>query len=258
MNLEVVYRRDRAIVLAAVLAVTGLAWVYMYQMAPSSVSALDGSFCIAPLDTAWTPGNLLVAFVMWVVMMIGMMIPTASPMIVMFATTNRRYRRDQGPFVPTAIFVAGYVIVWAGYGVAATLAQWSLHSASLLAPDELRATPAIGGLLFIVAGLFQWSALKRNCLRHCRTPLSFLMTEWREGARGALFMGLRHGTYCAGCCWAIMALMFVAGAMNLLWTAVLAAFMLIEKVAPARYRIEDLAGVSFLAAGTGMVLSATA
>lgn len=248
--MEAIYRRDRTIVVAALLGITALAWAHMYQAAsPTVLHAHHG----APLGAEWGVGDVLLAFVMWNMMMVGMMIPTASPMIVAFATANRRSRARGGPFVPTAFFVSGYLLVWAGYSAGATLAQWSLHSASLLTPDVLRTTPLVGGVLLIVAGLFQWSSLKYNCLTQCRTPLSFLLNEWRQGKRGALHMGLKHGAYCVGCCWALMALMFVAGAMNLLWTAALAAYMLLEKVAPAGERIGRAAGVMFALTGIWMV-----
>jgi predicted metal-binding membrane protein len=265
MNADAVYRRDRAIVLAAIVGVTALAWLYMYDMAthsplhgghPGILGAV--AWCVAqahqalPDSGGWSAEQLLLAFLMWNVMMVGMMIPTASPMILTFAATHRRQR--QRPFVPTAFFVSGYVLVWAAYSVAATLGQWGLHSASLLTSvDTVRATPAIGGLLLLVAGAFQWSSLKYNCLTHCRSPLSFLLTEWREGRRGALAMGLKHGAYCVGCCWAIMALMVVAGAMNLLWTAVLAGYMLLEKVIPRGQEVGRVVGVAFLVAGAWML-----
>lgn len=255
MGVDAVFRRDRAIVLAALLGVTALAWAHLYDMAfQAGLHAHHAS----PLGVAWRAKDLLLAFLMWNVMMAGMMIPTASPMILAFATTNRRFCEQQGPFVPTAFFVLGYLLAWAGYSAVATFAQWALHSASLLTPAAVRTTPLVGGFLLITAGAFQWSALKYNCLTQCRTPLSFLMTEWREGRRGALRMGLKHGAYCVGCCWAIMALMLVAGAMNLLWTALLAAYMLLEKVAPGGQQLGRAAGIAFAAAGAWMVLGSLA
>lgn len=250
MRAETVYRRDRGIVLAALLGVTALAWLYMYDMAAQA--DLHAHHAI-PAGAEWGAKELLLAFLMWNVMMVGMMIPTASPMIITFAATSRRHRT--GPFVPTAFFVLGYVLVWGAYSTGATFAQWGLHSASLLAPATVRTTPAISGLLLIVAGVFQWSSLKYNCLTQCRTPLSFLMTEWREGRRGALVMGLKHGAFCVGCCWAIMTLMLVAGAMNLLWTAILAVYMLVEKVVPRGHEVGRIAGAVFVSAGMAILVS---
>jgi predicted metal-binding membrane protein len=169
---------------------------------------------------------------MWAMMMVAMMIPSAAPMILMFATLNRRRRAQQGPLVSTTVFVLGYLLVWGGFSVGATLAQWGLHAAALLSPMLVSTSPLLGGILLMAAGIFQWTPLKSICLRQCRSPLGFMMTEWREGAWGALLMGLRHGRYCVGCCWILMALLFVAGVMNLLWVAVIAAFVLVEKVLP--------------------------
>jgi len=138
----------------------------------------------------------------------------------------------------------------------ATLAQWGLHSAALLSPMMVSTSPFLGGMLLLAAGLFQWTPLKYACLTHCRSPLSFLMTEWREGHWGALIMGLRHGSYCTGCCWFLMALLFVAGVMNVLWVATITAFVLIEKVAPRGDVVGRVAGVVLVIAGLMMLSQA--
>jgi len=138
----------------------------------------------------------------------------------------------------------------------ATLAQWGLHSAALLSPMMVSTSPFLGGMLLLAAGLFQWTPLKYACLTHCRSPLSFLMTDWREGHRGALIMGLRHGSYCTGCCWFLMALLFVAGVMNVLWVATITAFVLIEKVAPRGDVVGRVAGVVLVIAGLMMLSQA--
>ena len=152
--------------------------------------------------------------------------------------------------------MSGYLLVWAGFSVLATLAQWGLHRAALLSPMMGSTSPVLGGLLLLAAGLFQWTPLKYACLQHCRSPLSFLMTEWREGHRGALGMGLRHGSYCTGCCWLLMALLFVAGVMNVLWVATITAFVLIEKVAPRGDVVGRVAGVVLVIAGLLMLSQA--
>ncbi len=251
MDAQAVYRRDRNIILASLAGVTLLAWLYMYAMA-APFGAVTAEFLCAPRSGSWGPGDILTSLAMWNIMMVGMMIPTASPMILMFATTNRRQRGQSGPYVPTFFFVSGYVLIWAVYSIAGTAAQWGLQEAALLSPLVLQVTPQLGAVLLIVAGLFQFTSLKHNCLTHCRTPMAFLNSEWREGAGGAMWMGLKHGSYCVGCCWAIMLLMFVAGLMNLVWTAFLAAFMLLEKIAPAGDKLGRIAGV--LAVGAGMWL----
>jgi predicted metal-binding membrane protein len=186
---------------------------------------------------------LLPLFLMRSEMMVAMMIPSAGPVILTFAAINRKRREKEEPFVPTLAFVSGYLATWTAFSAAAALAQWSLHSVALLSPAMVSTSPLLAGILLMAAGVFQWTRFKGACLRHCRTPLSFLMTEWREGYKGAFLMGLRHGTFCAGCCWALMALLFVAGVMNMWWIAIITVFVLIEKVAPRGQWVGRLAGV---------------
>jgi predicted metal-binding membrane protein len=157
-------------------------------------------------------------------MMVAMMVPSAAPLVLIFARVNRQRRERESPVAPAAILLLGYVSVWAGFSAVATGAQWGLHSAALLSPMMVSTSPILGGMLLVLAGVFQWTPLKRMCLVHCRSPLAFLMAHWREGKRGPLVMGLHHGAFCVGCCWILMALLFVAGVMNLLWVAAIAVF----------------------------------
>jgi len=145
----------------------------------------------------------------------------------------------------------GYLIVWILFSVAATLVQWGFHSAGLLSSETMRATPLLGGILLTLAGIYQFTRLKYVCLSNCRTPLSFLTTEWREGTKGALILGLRHGLYCLGCCWQLMLLLFVAGVMNLLWVALIAGCVLVEKAAPAGHWVSQAIGL--IAVGCGVL-----
>jgi predicted metal-binding membrane protein len=179
---------------------------------------------------SWSVLDFFLMFLMWAVMMVAMMVPSVTPMVLMFATSNRNRRKNDGSFVPTGVFVLGYLVVWSVFSMAATAAQWGLHAAALLSPVMSTNTPVLGGLLLIIAGVFQCTSMKDACLSHCKSPLGFIMTHWREGPWGGVRMGLHHGAYCVGCCWALMALLFVNGVMNLLWVAVLAAFVLMEKV----------------------------
>jgi len=156
---------------------------------------------------------------------------------------------QEQPYVPTAIFLGGYVIVWTGFSALATLAQWGLHETALLSPMMVSTSPILGGLLLLTAGVYQWTPLKYACLKHCRSPLGFLMTNWREGPRGALIMGLRHGMFCTVCCWFLMALLFVAGVMNLLWVATITLFVLVEKVVPRGDIVGRVAGGVLVIAG---------
>lgn len=248
-RLEAVLKRDRLIVLSGLGGTAALAWAYMGYLA-WEMGNMDMSMEMAmPQMQAWGVVDLFLLFVMWAVMMVAMMVPTATSMILMFVTINRRRQERAQPYVPTAVFLGGYILVWTGFSVLATLAQWRLHSAALLSPMMVSTSPLLGGLLLLAAGIFQWTPLKYACLKHCRSPLGFLMTNWREGTRGAFIMGLRHGSYCTGCCWFLMALLFVAGVMNLLWVATIAAFVLVEKVVPRWDLVGRVAGGILALAG---------
>jgi predicted metal-binding membrane protein len=203
--------------------------------------------------TTWGALDLVLLFVMWSVMMVAMMVPSASPLMLLFAKLNRQRRDREDPVVPTAVFLLGYLLVWTGFSALATLAQWGLHSAALLSPMMVSTSSVMGGFLLLAAGIFQWTPLKNACLIHCRSPLAFLMSEWRDGKRGALLMGVKHGSYCVGCCWILMALLFVAGVMNLLWVASITAFVLIEKVVPRGELVGRVAGVVLSLAGILLV-----
>jgi predicted metal-binding membrane protein len=200
--------------------------------------------------------SAVLAFLMWWVMMIGMMLPGALPMTLTFATVNRRRRELGTPYVPTAVFVAGYLLAWGAFSLAATGAQWWLEHAALMKPMRHLASPLAGGLLFIAVGLYQLAPLKHACLRRCRSPLAFVLERWHDGTAGALRMGAEHGAYCLGCCAFLMALLFVGGVMNLLWAAAIAAFVLVEKLAPAGEAVARAAGLLAVGAGVWMVARA--
>ena len=243
-------RRDRVVVLAGLAALSVLAWVYVFRIASDMTSMAASTLAMAmPNTQAWQSGDLLFNFTMWAVMMVAMMTPSAAPMILTYAGVNRQRHTDQTPIPATTVFLLGYLIAWLSFSALATLVQWALHSAALLSPEMISVTPAIGGILLILAGIYQFTPLKRACLSRCRTPLGFLMAEWREGNRGALIMGVRHGLYCVGCCWLLMALLFVVGVMNLLWVAIIAVFVLVEKVVPAGEWISR--GLGLLTVGWG-------
>lgn len=250
--LDTVLRRDRLVVAAALAALTVAAWLYLLYMAAHM--AMPEMAMAMPAMHPWSSVELGALVVMWTVMMVAMMVPSAAPMIVMFATINRRRREQQGPFVPTAVFLAGYLVVWTGFSVLAALAQWALHAAALMSPMMVTTSPLLGGVLLVAAGVFQWTRLKAACLVHCRSPLSFIVTSWREGRGGAFRMGLHHGLYCLGCCWLLMALLFVAGVMNLLWVAAIAIFVLLEKIVPRGELVGRVAGIVLVVAGL-LVLS---
>ncbi len=248
-------RRDRSIIGAGLLLVVALGWAYLLVMA-RDMGAMDASMGMPSLRP-WTGTEFALTFVMWAVMMVAMMVPSASPMVLMVGATVRR-RSERSPAVEVALFVLGYLAIWTAFSALATLAQWGLHSAALLSPMLATTSAVAGGLLLVGAGIFQWTPLKQACLHHCRTPLGFVMTRWREGRGGAFAMGLDHGAYCVGCCWILMALLFVGGVMNLAWVAAIAAFVLLEKVVPAGPWIGRGAGVLLVAWGAAVLLGLAA
>jgi predicted metal-binding membrane protein len=209
-----------------------------------------------PSIQPWGVADLLLMFVMWAVMMVAMMTPSASPMILTYSRVSRRREDVARPLVATAAFLLGYFIVWTAFSAVATLAQSGLRAAALLSPMMVSTSPVFGGILLIAAGVFQFTALKHACLAHCRSPMGYFMTDWREGHRGALAMGLRHGTLCVGCCWLLMALLFVAGVMNLLWVAAIAVVVLIEKVTPAGHWVSRAVGLLSIVWGAWLIAGA--
>jgi predicted metal-binding membrane protein len=188
-------------------------------------------------------------FTMWTVMQIGMMSPTAVPMVLMHTKVERHSHPQRSPYAATAIFFLGYIIVWAAFSAVFAVLQLGLQSADLLSPLMASNTPWLASGILIAAGLFQFSPLKQACLNQCRSPVTYLMTEWRNGRSGALLMGLKHGLHCVGCCWVLMALLFVAGVMNLFWMAIITAFVLIEKLLPNGDRFGRFVGVGFIVWG---------
>jgi len=253
-SLEAVLRRDRALVLGGLVCVCALAWAYMIHLARAMDHASMPMLLATPHMEPWGATRFLFSLVMWSVMMVAMMVPTAAPMILLFATVNRRRHQQQDPTLPTGWFVLGYVSSWAAYSVFATVGQLGLHAASLLSPQMASNSPLLGGAILVTAGVFQFTPLKYACLKRCRSPLGFLLTEWREGNRGAFRMGLKGGNYCVGCCWALMALMFVGGVMSLLWMALLTVLTLLEKVLPHGRRLAWGAGIVLIVWGVGLLV----
>jgi len=245
--LEAVLARDRAVVLGGLVSIVALSWAYMAYLA-WQMQGMDPQMVAVQAQT-WTPVDLALLFVMWAVMMVAMMIPSAAPMVLTYTTVRRKRHTSERSLMPTGCFLAGYIAVWTGFSLLATLAQWGLHEAAVLSPMMVSVSSLFGGLLLVAAGIFQWTPLKHACLKHCRSPLGFLLTDWEEGHAGAFQMGLKHGSDCAGCCWALMALLFVAGVMNLLWVAAIAAFVLIEKLAPAGHWVGRAGGGLLISGG---------
>ena len=258
-------RRDRALIAGCIVLTTALAWGYLILLnrRMASTAAADSAMVAMGMvmHEAWSARDVLFTFVMWGVMMVGMMTATATPVLLLLAGAEAR-RPEPRASLTVPAFALGYLAVWLGFSAAAAMAQWVLHQAALLSPMLATSSPRLAGAILIAAGLYQLSPLKAGCLAHCQTPLGFLMGHWRDGTSGAFRMGLAHGSYCLGCCWALMGVLFVVGVMNLAWVAVLTMFVLAEKLGPVGVRVARAGGAILVIAGvvfalrSGAVISA--
>ncbi len=253
VTLPALGRNDRWAVLSSLAGVTALAWAYLFWSATRMVGSSQ------PMEMAqihsWGPVEFVAVFLMWAIMMIGMMVPTAAPMTMIYAAVARKAARDGAMVAPTVTFVAGYIAMWALFSVVATLAQWGLDRAALLSPMLVTTSPKIGAGLLVAAGIYQLTPAKTACLKHCRSPAYFISQHWRAGTVGAFRMGLVHGAFCLGCCWLLMGLLFVGGVMNLLWIAAIAIFVLLEKVIPRAPMVGKLAGGAMILTGMALLLA---
>jgi predicted metal-binding membrane protein len=261
--LEALLRRDRAVVIAALVAVILIAWVWIVLGAGTGMSAVAMTqmagmpgIDMMMAQAVWTPAYAALIFAMWWVMMVAMMLPGATPMLLLFARANRAQKARDRPYIATGIFAAGYLAAWGGFSALAALLQWGLEELDLLGLMMTTTSWWLGGAILVSAGVWQVTPIKGVCLRHCRSPLSFLAHKWRPGRLGAFRMGLEHGTFCLGCCWFLMGLLFFGGIMNLFWIAGLAAFILLEKTIPMGHWIGRVAGIGFAVWGVVMLAGA--
>lgn len=246
---------QRLPLLLGLTGVIALAWAYLLYMAWGMAHMGVGmEMLLMPRMSAWGAVDLALVFLMWTLMIVAMMLPTALPMVSAFWSCSRRAAApasSSGAW-PVLCFVAGYLIVWTAFSLLATLLQWALLEARWISPMMAVSSPEFGGALLLAAGIFQFTPLKQSCLSTCRSPLSFMMTEWRPGPSGAWIMGLRHGLLCTGCCWLLMAMLFLLGVMNVAWIAALTVFVLLEKSWPRARWLTPASGALLVA--WGMIL----
>jgi predicted metal-binding membrane protein len=262
--LEAVLRRDRAVVIAILIGVIAIAWIYILLGAGTGVTAMD---TVLGSETHGMPGMMMLAawtlryaglmFVMWWVMMAAMMLPSAAPVLLLFARINRTKKADDRPYVPTGIFAGGYLVAWGGFSALAVGLQWELEQLGLLSPMMATTSYWLGSAILLAAGVWQLTPIKSICLQHCRSPMGFLVQSWRPGRLGAFRMGLGHGSYCLGCCWFLMGLLFFGGIMNLFWIIGLAVFILVEKTIPMGSWIGRVVGFGVAAWGAVMLVTTT-
>jgi predicted metal-binding membrane protein len=249
-------RADRIAIWGGLAALSALAWLYLWRMpaggnSMASMAGMAGMAAMPGMSMAspWSPAQLWMTFSMWAVMMVAMMMPSAAPMVTLYARIVEG--RGSSPRLRVWLFAGGYIAVWTAFSVGAAMMQAALDNAAMLT-GAMRVAPLMGGIILALAGIYQISPLKRRCLRHCQSPMGFLMIHWRDSMSGALAMGAWHGVFCVGCCWMLMGLLFVAGVMNLAWVALLTTFVLIERVTPWGQIIAAVSGFALIAGGLAM------
>ncbi|RWM75943.1 MAG: DUF2182 domain-containing protein [Mesorhizobium sp.] len=285
--LERLLRRDRVITIAGVVALCLLAWLYIVagaglgmnawemsrlalfphqqtagvtpDMSGMDMPGMDMSAMAAETEPrVWGAANWALMIAMWWVMMVAMMSPSAAPTILLYARVHRHALAQgqiQDKLAPTGVFMAGYLLVWLGFSVAATALHWLLEREAFVSATLMSSQSRwLSAIVLIAAGLYQLSPLKNACLSHCRAPTAFLARHWRPHAVGALRLGALHGAFCVGCCWMLMALLFVGGIMNLVWIAALAILVLVEKAFPAGQWVGRAAGIALIAWGGATLL----
>ena len=254
-------KRDRLLVAAALAVITLAAWSYLISLAQgmrggeADMHGMTG-MAMMPQFVPWTAAHMLFVFVMWAVMMIGMMVPSAAPMILLYAQVARQARTLGRVFAPTGWFAIGYLVSWTLFAALATAAQYGLERVALLSPMMIGTSRYLGAGVFLFAGAYQLMPLKNACLVQCRSPLHFIQQHggFKAGIAGSLRLGVQHGLYCIGCCWALMTLLFVGGVMNVLWIAAIAIVVLVEKLLPGGTSFARLTGAAAIVTGAWMMV----
>ncbi|MXP40401.1 DUF2182 domain-containing protein [Altererythrobacter soli] len=261
--LDAVLNRQRAITAIALAVLTALAWAWLLMGAGMGMEAradlqlfprgADGMAMEMGAPAGWSAAKILLAFSMWWVMMVGMMLPAAAPVILLYARVTAGDAEAQPA---TGSFLAGYLAVWGLFSLLAAGSQAALEGIGVLEPMTMGSSARwFSAAVLIAAGLYQLSPLKDACLSRCRNPAVFLSRHYRTGRSGAFRLGLLHGAYCVGCCWLLMALLFVGGVMNLAWIALLTLLVAAEKLLPGGRRVAFAAGLVFVAWGTAVALA---
>ncbi len=237
----------------AALFAASWAWLIYQRWAMQHMDIVDMAM---PSTGPWSADDFVLIFVMWAIMMVAMMLPSALPMLLVYRRVVAMRGANASPEILAGMFATGYLFAWTVFSAIATLAQWLLHAVALISPMMVVSAPAVGGALLVAAGIYQWTPLKHSCLARCRSPLMFLMTHWRDGAFGAFIVGVRHGFYCIGCCWLLMAILFVVGVMNMVWIVVLATLVLAEKFLPKGEWIARMSGIALIVWGAYVLATA--
>lgn len=253
-GIEATLRRDRKVVTVSLVLVVALAWLYLWHDARAMSNMDMADMPMAGMQHAVGAGTVALTFGMWTVMMVGMMLPSAAPTILLYGALVRK-NGERGTVLPAVwIFTSGYLVAWTSFSLAAALLQLALEQTALMTPMMVSASRGLSAAILITAGIYQSLPVKEICLRKCRNPIEFFATRWRAGADGAFRMGVEHGMYCVGCCWMLMLLLFVAGVMNLVWVALIAGFVFVEKLLPAEKFTSRFASAALILSGLVLLI----
>ena len=253
--MEALLRRDRWLVIAGLVISICLCWAWLLPAALDMQGDMDG-ISAWMMNAQWDVPYALSILAMWIAMMIGMMLPSAAPTLLLYVHICRSEKSDASPMRRVYAFAAGYLLAWAAFSLLATFLQWVLFEARLLDMMMHSSSRIMSGVLLIAAGIYQWTQIKQRCLGRCRSPAAFISDHWRRGVAGALRMGFEHGLFCLGCCWALMLLLFVGGVMSLVWIAAITALVLLEKLLPVGVFAGRVAGALIMAAGLWNLIQA--
>lgn len=251
--LEQLLRKPEHLILTGIAGTVVLCWMYLVPTSLDMYSGMDG-LAAWMMQSTWDVRYFILMFLMWAVMMAGMMLPSAAPTILMYGAVIRKRSQPQQPVVRSYAFTGGYLLAWMGFSLGATVLQWLLAEVALLSPMMEAAHPLFAAGILITAGVYQWMPFKQACLTQCRSPMAYLSRHWHSGVAGALRMGIEHGLYCLGCCWALMLLLFFGGVMNLIWIAGITFFVLLEKLAPFGSWTSRISGILLVAVGIGVLV----
>jgi predicted metal-binding membrane protein len=253
-SLERAVIRDRRLVLGSLLLVAGACWAWIVPMARDMYGDMTGPSAWT-MTSSWSGAHLALLFAMWAAMMIGMMLPSAAPTLLVYGMVARRGDGAGDAPLRVHLFAGGYLVVWTAFSAVAALAQRAFTATDVLTPMMEARAPFASGAMLVAAGAYQLTPLKRACLSACQSPAAFLVKHWRAGRAGAFRIGLLHGWYCLGCCWALMLLLFAGGVMNLAVIAGLTTFLLLEKLMPPTFQGGRFSGVVLVAAGVYVTLA---
>ena len=251
--LESALRRERVVLLIVLIAIPLGSWLWIAIMARDMYGSMGGAAAWMMTET-WDAAHVVLLWAMWAVMMTAMMLPTATPLILLYATAARRNDAVANPARRIYALAAGYVLVWAGFSAGATALQRMLASLNMVTPMMVLASRRAGAAVVAIAGVYQLTPLKGACLRGCRSPLGFVMQRSYGGASGAFRLGVSHGAYCLGCCWALMLILFAGGVMNIAVIIALTAWVVVEKIAPFGERTRIASGIALLAIAVWMAV----